>query len=216
MSINITAEEIANDAFMQEFFKDLNFMNNTVDEKLKNQASSTTADAATSPIVTRKRRGGGRKTTATVRKPAEKRVNVPKPTGGSWILKHANDSPSISWCENGCQYSVQNPQNRGKYLVKLQLYEYGLSKHVSGVYVGDEDAEILNKLIPLVQTIENLWVDRQTGTARVEGLIQTITPLAAWRLNNAVTTTEVTQVPQQSKRKRSTSHQPPLQSSVTQ
>lgn len=103
-----------------------------------------------------------------------------------WTQKPTNDAPVITWVDQdeGYQYTVQNASNRGECLVKIQLYEGGALKHMSGIYM-DRQTDMHNTLTGLLTQMENLWVDRGTGTPKTDGLIRTKMPLAKWRTLNA-------------------------------
>ncbi len=59
-------------------------------------------------------------------------------------------------------------------------------KHISGIYIQDEDITVYNTLMQLINLLEDLWVNRQTGEAKVEGLVRSMMPLAAWRIINNI------------------------------
>lgn len=99
-----------------------------------------------------------------------------------WTVKPTNDAPIVTWTnlDSGFQYTVQNPDNCGQCLTKIQVYENGMLTHVSGVYLNRK-TEAYNTLQNLLATLENLWVNRQTGSPKIDNLTCTKTPIAAWR-----------------------------------
>lgn len=99
-----------------------------------------------------------------------------------WTVKSINDSPAITWSENDYQYTVQNPANFGNILLKLHLFDRGVPTHSCGIYLNnDENDDLLDTLNKLLIQLKNKWVDASTGAPKVNGLVQTMMPLAAWR-----------------------------------
>ena len=103
-------------------------------------------------------------------------------TGNGWIMRPASDYPSINWIDSGYQYSVQNPANHGKYLLKLNLFNNNRPVHSSGIYINDnKNDKVFIALQGLLNELENLWIHRDNGTPKVAGLVQTISPIPVWR-----------------------------------
>jgi hypothetical protein len=100
---------------------------------------------------------------------------------GGWTVRSTNDSPAITWSDNDYQYTVQNPANSGKLLLKLHLLDGGIPTNSCGIYLNNDDDELIDTLNSLLTQLKNMWVDASTGTPKVNGLIQTMMPLSAWR-----------------------------------
>lgn len=101
-----------------------------------------------------------------------------------WSVIPASDAPAITWIDqdSNYQYTVQNPDNQGDYLVKLQVMEKGIAKHASGIFVNS-NTDVFQIAMQLSALIENQWVYRQTGEVKIEGLTKTAMPLTRWRAN---------------------------------
>lgn len=97
-----------------------------------------------------------------------------------WQLNPSSDAPAVSWADDCYQYSVWNPANVGNVLMKLQVFKGSIPLHSSGVYL-DEASETYKVLKTLMTRLENEWVNKDTGTAKVKGLTRIKSPLAAWR-----------------------------------
>lgn len=136
-----------------------------------------------------------------------------------WLIKQMNDAPVISWSDfdSGFQFNVQNPHNRGKYLLKLQLFENNVMKHISGIYINPEtNGEVYTALTSLISLLENLWVDRQTGASKVNNVMRSMVPLADWRLNSSETVAAAAAAPAKRKKQKTkpsalNTHSPCLQ-----
>jgi len=101
---------------------------------------------------------------------------------GGWTVRPANDAPVVSWVDNEFQYTVRNPDNYGNVLLKVNAYNNGVLIHSCGLYLNDDkEDEIYTTLKSLLTQLENMWVDRNTGTPKIDGITQYITRLSKWR-----------------------------------
>lgn len=93
-----------------------------------------------------------------------------------WVLKPSADCPVVTWVENGHVFTVQNPNNCGSVLLKMEIYKGADTSHpthLAGVYL-DESNEVYSHAMDLAMRLENMWVDRVSGIPKVGGLTQTM------------------------------------------
>lgn len=104
-------------------------------------------------------------------------------SNNGWEMRQANDAPFIKWTDAGFEYTVQNPTNCGNLLLKIQMFNHGRPINSCGLYLNsNEDKKICNKLKELINLLENMWVDRNSGVSKVDCTIQSAVPLSSWRV----------------------------------
>lgn len=181
----------SSDPQLEKMLEDIRETKNRI-EKLSNSTkpnSHDTVDVCTqqtdTPLPVKKTSSSRKRSrkTASSRKRKITPVTLPATDDWTnWTVKPINDAATIAWtdCEAGYQRTVQNPNNCGTTLLKIQLFENGVAKHVSAVYV-EPGTKVYNSMTNLVTNLEDMWVDRETGMPKVEGIVRTSMPLAAWR-----------------------------------
>lgn len=180
-----TSSSEVDDSFLLQFLQDIKAMDRSLVSECDNAVfpdtfTPNTSAAENSTHKTKKREYKKKKKTA----PTPTNIESAIGQQNGWIVKQVNDAPVISWTDftHGFQYNVQNLRNRGKYLLKLQLFEGGSMKHSSGIYIDQESSrDVFNSVIHLISLLENLWIDRQTGVPKCDDVIRSMMPLAAWR-----------------------------------
>lgn len=110
-------------------------------------------------------------------------VNEKHTPSQGWKLKPLNVSSFITWVDPEFQYTVKSPDNSGDYVVKTEVFlktqiaDLPLQKwwkhaiHRSRIEVGGE-TPMMNNLRTWTHQVENLWLDRNTGVPRIQGLQQ--------------------------------------------
>ena len=100
-----------------------------------------------------------------------------------WTYKYPHDSPFITWVDGAFQYTVQNPNNCGKTLLKLQLFNNrNCMINSCGIYFNPTtDRKIMTTMNTLTNQLKNLWVDPTSGCVKHKSMNQSRMQLCAWR-----------------------------------
>ena len=104
--------------------------------------------------------------------PEHQEVSVHEAIPG-WVPKPSNSSPVVSWTEGDNVYTVQNPNNTGGILLRMELYNGVDRVYSCGLFI-DKKGDIHKRTQDLIEKIENLWIDKTTGVPKTEGLTQTV------------------------------------------
>ena len=145
------------DEFLQSFIQEINALNALEDNATNIPMEPT--NLLTEPTNEKKR------------KRASAKPMIEKP---GWVPKPTDDSPIVSWMEDGKLFAVQNPTNKGPLLLKMELYDGIDMVNRCGLYL-DKDSEMHQNVKYLFDKLENMWIDKRSGVPKIDGLSQTVT-----------------------------------------